>query len=391
MGVPLATLVPTAPDFTTAAAAVSAAHRYVLSRFAYLHREGDAALLESPLATARVVLHDWRAGAMVQLLAAPRRCDDLRAGVPDLDQAAVGDFLALLITARMAGAARADGGCAADEAPALRTWEFHDLLFHARTRSPRGDRPFGGTYRFLGELEPPAPLPALPAAGAPLELYRPHLHQLEETDPPLARVQEARRSIREYGAQALTGEQLGEFLYRVGRVADYSEDELQGAAGAVRLAAAARPYAAAGGLYELELHVLVRRCDGLPGGLYRYDAERHCLWARTAPLADLEALAGDAGLAAAIPQQEIQVLVVVAARVARIAWKYASIAYALVLKDVGVLYDTMYLAATAMGLAPCALGAGSADLFARAAGLDAHDEVSVGEFLLGSRAAEPGG
>jgi hypothetical protein len=45
----------------------------------------------------------------------------------------------------------------------------------------------------------------------------------------------------------------------------------------------------------------------------------------------------------------------------------------------------MYLAATAMGLAPCALGAGDSDLFARATGIDYYAETSVGEFLLGSR------
>ena len=50
----------------------------------------------------------------------------------------------------------------------------------------------------------------------------------------------------------------------------------------------------------------------------------------------------------------------------------------------GVLSQAMYLAATAMGLAPCAIGGGDADLFARAAGTDYYAETSVGEFLLGS-------
>jgi len=60
-------------------------------------------------------------------------------------------------------------------------------------------------------------------------------------------------------------------------------------------------------------------------------------------------------------------------------------AYALVLKDVGVLLQTFYLVATAMGLAPCALGGGDSDLFARASGLDWLVEGAVGEFVLGSR------
>jgi len=45
------------------------------------------------------------------------------------------------------------------------------------------------------------------------------------------------------------------------------------------------------------------------------------------------------------------------------------------------------LAATAMGLAPCALGAGNSDLFAWASGIDYYAEGSVGEFLLGSKSS----
>ena len=100
--------------------------------------------------------------------------------------------------------------------------------------------------------------------------------------------------------------------------------------------------------------------------------------------AELEGLLRDAADSAGIPEDTVQVLLILAARVPRISWKYASIAYALILKHVGVVYQTMYLAATAMGLAPCALGCGDSDAFARAAGTDYYDETSVGEFLLGS-------
>jgi len=51
----------------------------------------------------------------------------------------------------------------------------------------------------------------------------------------------------------------------------------------------------------------------------------------------------------------------------------------------GGLYQTMFLVATAMGLAPCGLGSGNADLAARTFGLDYLRESSVGEFILGSR------
>jgi SagB-type dehydrogenase family enzyme len=84
------------------------------------------------------------------------------------------------------------------------------------------------------------------------------------------------------------------------------------------------------------------------------------------------------------------VLLILAARLPRIAWKYSGLAYALVLKDVGVVFQTMYLAATAMGLSPCAIGSGNSDLFARAAGVSYYAEASVGEFLLGSGVGSEG-
>ena len=134
--------------------------------------------------------------------------------------------------------------------------------------------------------------------------------------------------------------------------------------------------------------MVVNQCDGVEAGLCRYDPERHRLHRLPAAPDDTEALLGDASLSTMIPRERLQVLIVIAARFQRIAWKYASIAYSVILKDVGVLYQTMYLVATAMGLAPCGVGCGNADLFARAAGTDYYAETSVGEFLLGSRAGK---
>jgi SagB-type dehydrogenase family enzyme len=82
-----------------------------------------------------------------------------------------------------------------------------------------------------------------------------------------------------------------------------------------------------------------------------------------------------------------QVLITFAARFQRMGWKYDGMAYAATLKNVGVMYQTMYLVATAMGIAPCGLVSGNSDLLAQAAGLDYLKESSVGEFMLGSRAS----
>jgi SagB-type dehydrogenase family enzyme len=95
-------------------------------------------------------------------------------------------------------------------------------------------------------------------------------------------------------------------------------------------------------------------------------------------------LLGHAGMAAGMLGEAVQVLLIFTARFKRLAYKYERLAYSLILKEAGVLMQNMYLAATAMDLAPCALGTGDSDLFVRAVRGDYTDETSIGEFLLGS-------
>ena len=376
----LATLLPTAAGFALGPAPPPD-RAHLLSRFAYLRREGGDLVLESPLAHARVVLDDPLSAALVGALARPSTASDLagRAGLP---AEAVSRILALL-----AGAGMLDPGgpdAAGHEPAALRSWEFHDLLFHARTRKGRCDAPFGATYRLADRLDPP---PALKPGGGGegYELFRPDLGRLECGDPPLAWVQERRRSVRAYGVDPISARELGEFLFRVARAKDGREVEVATPHGPVRMAFAARPYPAGGRLYELEVYAAVNACGGIDPGLYHYDARGHRLERLRGRTPEVDRLLRDAAHSTGVPEDRLQVQLILAARFQRVAWKYASIAYALILKHVGVVFQTMYLAATAMGLAPCAVGGGDADLFARAAGLDYYAETSVGEFLLGSR------
>jgi oxazoline/thiazoline dehydrogenase len=385
-GTRLATLTVVSPSFRSGPAQLVAGRPYALSRFAYLRREGTEAVLESPLAHARIILHDCRAAALVGALAAPATAAELAERVGDLGVDAVVGMLSLLLRARMLGEADAE-----DQAPALQTWEFHDLLFHARSRAGRFDAAYGATYRLADRLPPPPALKAV-MAGQAHELYRPDLELLERDDPPLARVQAQRRSIRAFDAtRPITDRQLGEFLFRVARVTGYREEEVPTPVGPVRQDFAARPYPAGGGLHELELYAAIEACDPLPAGLYHYDPAGHRLIRLRGRTPEVAALLRDAAESTGASVDTLQVLLILAARFPRIAWKYESIAYALTLKHVGVLYQTMYLTATAMGLAPCAIGGGDADLFARAAGTDYCAETSVGEFLLGNPRPQPVG
>jgi SagB-type dehydrogenase family enzyme len=383
----LATLVPVSAYFEYPARGLESEVRYVLSRFAYMRVEAGESIVESALSHGRLILHDWRAAALTRTLARASSPEQASKPITGLSAGSAGQVMTLMLNAGMLTWVDEAGRSAEDENPSLRTWEFHDLLFHSRSREGRHDLAIGGTYRFAGEIDPPAALkPAHAAQFVPLA--RPDLELSMRCDPPFALVQEHRRSIREYSAKPIALRQLAEFLYRVGRVTACHEVEVQTPQGAVGMGFAHRPYPGGGALYEIELYLAVKACEDLAAGLYHYDPERHRLGRIAERTADVEELLAGASRGTGIEADRLQVLVILAARFQRMAWKYSSIAYGATLKHVGVLYQTMYLVATAMDLAPCAVGCGNADLFARAAGTDYYAETSVGEFLLGSRAAE---
>ena len=102
---------------------------------------------------------------------------------------------------------------------------------------------------------------------------------------------------------------------------------------------------------------------------------------------ELEALLAGAEYAMGVPAAP-QILITIAARFGRISWKYSSIAYALILKDVGAFAQTLYLMATDMGLGGCAIGIENIDLFAKMTGVEFHVEGPVGQFAIG-RGARP--
>ena len=313
-----------------------------MSRFALMRIEGGETLLESPRVPAQVVLHDPGLASVV-------------AALPDAEAPA--ELLQLL----------ADAGIVVQgEEPEL--WSFHELLFHARSRFGRHVGGFGGTYRFESE-----PLPAVkPVVGATTPLPVPDL----QDDLPLVRAMEERKSVRRHDDEhPIDVAQLGELLYRCARVRRVFSDGKQ--------ELSSRPYPSGGSTYELEIYPLVRLCAGVDPGLYRYDPAGHALEHVSEPSASTQSLLEFARITSVMDDPP-QVALLVTSRFARVAWKYESIAYALTLKQVGALFQSLYLVSTALGLAPCAQGGGDPDAFAAASGIDYETESTVGEFVVGS-------
>jgi oxazoline/thiazoline dehydrogenase len=373
-GEPLVTCVPTA-NRPTAPDSATADRPFVLSRFTYLRRDGARLVAESPLAHAYWILHGTRGAALFAALGTPVAAPDLADRVAGLEPAEAEAVLQLLAEEGLLSPVDAAGEAREDGDGELLSWEFHDLLFHARSRAGRHANPYGGTFPFLGTLDPP---PALdPHAGDEtaaelVDLPRPDIERLKLEDPPFTRVVEERRSRRRRGERPIDRDELGELLYRSSRLRRVVVKDTH--------EVSERVYPGGGAVYELEIYLATDGCSGLADGLYRYDPAGHRLARRAGETPEWRALLDAAGRTARSEAPEV--LIVLAARFRRVTWKYRSMAYAGILKDVGVLYQNLYLVATAMGLAGCALGGGDSDLFARASGASYLTEGSVGEFIL---------
>ena len=261
----------------------------------------------------------------------------------------------------------------------LALWDFHDLLFHARSTPGRHANPLGGTYPYAGVM------PAPPAVRCRWPGKTIDLRELSRAPraSPLARLLHDRHSVRSFNdQQPITLAELAQFLDSTARVLSTWQNRIDVGDARPVVDFAMRPYPAGGAAYELELYLAVEKCDGLVRGFYHYDAGGHALVSIGARPQELAALLTEARYsmdAPAVPQ----IVITIAARFGRISWKYSSLAYALILKDVGVLIQTLYLMATDMGLGGCAIGSTNIDLFAKMTGIEFHVEGPVGQFALG--------
>ena len=356
----------------------------VLSRFAYLRRRGKEMVLESPLAGALFRICDPRIAAALSTLSQPQTISRYRKepGFPGLE------VLGLLMDCQILFKLKSgdsDGLRTSEGSRELVLWDFHDLLFHTRSTEGRQANLLGGLYSYASVM---APLPAVRRhwPGQAIDLDR---VPSPSAPSPFAQLLHGRQSIRDFDNEhPITLIELARLLQTAARIRARWTGEADMDGGGPEVSYASRPYPAGGAAYELELYLAVAHCDGLARGFYHYDADKHALTSIEVSPQQLEAQLSAAEFAigaSGLPQ----ILITIAARFGRVSWKYNSLAYSLILKDVGVLMQTLYLAATDMGLGGCAIGTNNIDLFARMTGLEFHVEGPVGQFALG-RGLKPG-
>jgi len=186
-------------------------------------------------------------------------------------------------------------------------------------------------------------IPAMPAAERTETNPSPAMIQLpaprQESKTSLEFALSRRRSVREFGPQALTLAEVSQLLWAA-----------QGTTGP----SGHRTAPSAGALYPLEVLLVAGNVDGLPAGIYRYRPGGHAL-ARVAE--------GDkrAGLAAAALDQEsvkaAPATVAIAAVPERTAGKYGKRAERFVHLEAGHAAQNVHLQAVALDLGSVAVGA----------------------------------
>jgi SagB-type dehydrogenase family enzyme len=386
-GVDLVIIEPQVPDYWPRTPHLDDNETLVLSRFAFMRRRGSDLILESPRSGALFRICDPEFAATLTKLATPQQLKALRRKCGSAGIA----LLALLVDCQIlfkVDAAQRGGLRSSEGDDSLVLWDFHDLLFHARCTEGRHANPLGGVYPYAKSI---APLPAVRPCwiGTKIDLAKLPIADTEsESVQSTAKMLGERRSVRSFDDRTpITLIELSRFLDGTARVrSEWAATLDSEAVGGPPINYTTRPYPSGGSSYPLELYLAVDKCDGLDRGFYFYDAGEHTLVPIDVRAAELEALLRSAAFAmgeSSVPQ----ILVTIAVRFGRVSWKYSSIAYSLILKDVGVLTQTFYLMATAMGLGGCAIGSINIDLFARMTGIDFHVEGPVGQFAIGRGSA----
>ena len=130
----------------------------------------------------------------------------------------------------------------------------------------------------------------------------------------------------------------------------------------------------AGALYPIETYVVVNRVEGVPSGVYHYSVKQHCL-----EVLKQGDFSNEIAIAALGQRMclEAAVVFVWTAIFGRSKWKYDQRAYRYIYLDAGHIGENLALAATAIGLGTCQIGALFDDEVNEVVGVDGVEESVV--------------
>lgn len=345
---------------------------YKLSRFAYFCSEKNNVVLKSPIGKFEISFSENLFAHIFPILFCKNDLHSILDVFPE-DIEEISTLIQLLIDNHILQPVDSE------EEDHLKTWEFHDLLFHTGSRRNRlnDDTHFGATNRFQNTnfLAPSAS--KLINSNALIKLDMPNPNELACNDDSFSKILEERRSHRVFNNRhPISLDTIGKFLYRSMGTQEIVQAEPQNAV--------FRPYPAAGAIHELECYVVVNQSEGLQRGIYYYDPSQHILEVKNNEEQYVEKIIAQATKAMGSGANQPQLIIVLTSQFKKIAWKYERMAYRSTLISLGCLFQTMSLVATSMRLGSCIVGSGDSNLFAKALNMSALQEGAVGEFALGS-------
>jgi SagB-type dehydrogenase family enzyme len=331
--------------------------RYVISELAIVSwRQGDVQIA-SPAARTTIAGGDASVLRILSAFSVPRTIDDV---VQELDSesqdpaARIGEWIAAAVLVD------ADS----PEPAAAHHWSREALALHASSRD--------ATWRKTPGHTTPAVAPRRSGEGIPLA--PPGRTAVHGGAGDLTALLAARRSRRVWSRAPIGFQAFSDLFWLSARNRAAGDDYVS------------RPYPSGGAAYSLELYPVLGddAIEPLGSGVYRYLPEAHALDLVSPFSADSRPFLVAAGRAMGTPPPPVAIIIT--SRYARQSEEYGSLAYSLVLKEVGCLFQTLYLAAESLGLAACALGGGTpAGLLADLCRVTEIEEPVVGEFAIGAR------
>jgi SagB-type dehydrogenase family enzyme len=183
-----------------------------------------------------------------------------------------------------------------------------------------------------------------------------------ESGPSLWKVLEKRRSVRDYRPTPLTLAELSTLLWATQGITQQA------------FSAWYRTSPSAGALHPIDTYLVINRVEGLDPGTYFLKVPEFSLAARK--IGDFSSSVARAALDQEMARAAAVVFVWVAV-IERSRQKYRQRAYRYIYLDCGHIGQNLYLAASAMGLGCCAVGAFFDDEVNELVGVDGQEETAI--------------